>query len=62
MLTRKVCAPCRLRKCLAVGMSPDLIRKDESTDRKRKSDKTNNDELIVMVGTSQKMFFQYIGM
>lgn len=36
MLTRKVCTACRLKKCLAVGMSPDLIRKEDVYAMKRK--------------------------
>ncbi len=52
-LTRKVCAACRLGKCLSVGMSPELIRKEDSSAIKQKfrlSEKTN--ELNVMVRTS----------
>ncbi|CAF1496859.1 unnamed protein product, partial [Adineta steineri] len=39
-LSRKHCAACRLAKCLAVGMSSDLIRKEDLTSPKRKEDLT----------------------
>ncbi|CAF1174870.1 unnamed protein product [Rotaria sp. Silwood1] len=48
MLTRKVCKPCRLAKCLAVGMCPDLIRKVDLTREKQKSTKSKIDELPVV--------------
>ncbi|CAF1214311.1 unnamed protein product [Adineta ricciae] len=35
--TRKLCTTCRLRKCLAVGMSPDFIRKEDLHDKLRLS-------------------------
>ena len=28
MMTRHVCAACRIRKCFLIGMSSDLIRKE----------------------------------
>lgn len=28
METRKLCASCRIKKCLAMGMTPELIRKE----------------------------------
>ncbi|CAF1495087.1 unnamed protein product [Adineta ricciae] len=33
--TRKLCTTCRLRKCLAVGMSPDFIRKEDLHEKLR---------------------------
>ncbi|CAF1495054.1 unnamed protein product [Adineta ricciae] len=36
LLTRKVCAACRLSKCLAIGMSPDYIRKEDLSQKNRK--------------------------
>ncbi|CAF1368969.1 unnamed protein product [Adineta steineri] len=47
MLTRKVCAACRLAKCRAVGMSSDLIRKDIPS-TKRKSRESETESLAVM--------------
>ncbi|CAF4383015.1 unnamed protein product [Rotaria sp. Silwood2] len=44
--TRKNCTACRLAKCLAVGMSPDLIRKEDLSGRKRKSSISQSQELI----------------
>ncbi len=29
VVTRKVCTACRLAKCFSVGMSTDLIRKED---------------------------------
>jgi hypothetical protein len=56
MLTRKLCIACRLDKCLAVGMSSDLIRKEDLTRMKRKSSTSNLEDLVVyqpmMVRTS----------
>jgi hypothetical protein len=56
MLTRKLCSACRLDKCLAVGMSSDLIRKEDLTRMKRKSSTSNLEDLVVyqpmMVRTS----------
>ncbi len=49
MLTRKTCAACRLAKCLAIGMSPDLIRREDIAATKRKSNAIKNEELTVMV-------------
>ncbi len=37
MQTRRNCASCRLAKCLLMGMSPDLIRKEEKQTRKYSS-------------------------
>ncbi len=34
MLTRKVCAACRLGKCFSVGMNVDLIRKVDYHNKK----------------------------
>jgi len=48
ILTRKVCTACRLAKCLSVGMSPDLIRKEDLGATKRKSNTAKNEELTVM--------------
>jgi len=46
--TRKHCTACRLAKCLAIGMSPELIRKEDLSQRKRK---TPDDPQLVMVRT-----------
>ncbi len=62
VLTRKVCTACRLAKCLAVGMSPDLIRKEDIAATKRKSGTSRSDGLNVTVRTSQSIFLQHIGM
>jgi hypothetical protein len=61
MLTRKFCAPFRLMKCLSIGMTPDLIRKEDLTGKKRKSGNAKTEENNVMVGTSHKTFLQYTG-
>ena len=50
MLTRKICTACRLNKCLAVGMSPDLIRREDLAGNKRKLSATEDEELTTMVG------------
>jgi hypothetical protein len=52
ILTRKVCTSCRLAKCLNVGMSPDLIRKEDLSGRKRKLSKSKNQDHILMVRKS----------
>jgi len=62
MLTRKICTACRLAKCLSIGMSPDLIRKEDIGATKRKSSGAKSEEFTVMVRTSQNIFFQHIGM
>ena len=49
MLTRKVCTACRLTKCLAVGMSPHLIRKEAQTGTKRKSIESDKQERALVV-------------
>lgn len=55
MLTRKVCAACRLTKCLAVGMSPYLIRKEAQTGTKRKSIELDQQELALAVHRSHSL-------
>jgi thyroid hormone receptor beta len=35
MLTRKQCTACRLEKCVSVGMSKDLIRKELDHDKSK---------------------------
>lgn len=49
LITRKFCPSCRLNKCFTVGMSTDLIRKEESTSKKRKYCTLDNSDLTVMV-------------
>lgn len=49
MLTRKVCAACRLAKCFAVGMNTDLIRKEDTVRQKRKRTASVTEETTVMV-------------
>ncbi|CAF3630414.1 unnamed protein product [Rotaria sp. Silwood1] len=44
--TRKHCTACRFTKCLAVGMSPELIRKEDLSGKKRKCSKSFNQELV----------------
>ncbi|CAF3359856.1 unnamed protein product [Rotaria socialis] len=44
MLTRKVCAACRLGKCFLVGMSVDLIRKEDLARKKRKRKTSKGEE------------------
>jgi hypothetical protein len=34
MITRKMCAACRLAKCFSVGMCTDLIRKEDYRTKK----------------------------
>jgi hypothetical protein len=36
ILSRKVCTACRFAKCLAVGMNPELIRKEDLSKTLRK--------------------------
>ncbi|UJR32096.1 hypothetical protein I4U23_019564 [Adineta vaga] len=48
MLTRKVCAACRLTKCLAIGMNPDHIRKQDLSKKKEKSQKVKSKQLDVV--------------
>jgi hypothetical protein len=55
ILTRKVCTSCRLAKCLNVGMSPDLIRKEDLYGRKRKLSKSKNQDHILMVRKTLKI-------
>ncbi|CAF5172349.1 unnamed protein product, partial [Rotaria sp. Silwood1] len=47
---------CRFTKCLAVGMSPELIRKEDLSGKKRKCSKSFSQELVeyqrIMVRTS----------
>ncbi len=50
--TRKMCTACRLAKCISIGMSPDLIRKQDLAATKRKSSTAKTEEVTVMVGTS----------
>ncbi len=61
---RKHCAPCRLAKCLAVGMSPHLIRKKDLSGKKHKSTKSYSEELVenktVMVRTNSKILLTYL--
>ncbi|CAF1216315.1 unnamed protein product [Rotaria magnacalcarata] len=45
-LTRKLCTACRLNKCLAVGMSPELIRKEDLSNGKRKPSKSRSQERL----------------
>jgi len=45
-LTRKICAACRFAKCLAVGMSPELIRKEDLSKPKRKNTTSPSQEII----------------
>ena len=56
MLTRKVCTACRLKKCLAVGMCPELIRKEDLCGMKRKSTsiKTEENSRIVCLSKQTK--------
>ena len=42
MLTRHNCTACRLAKCLAIGMSSDLIRKEDKKRIKTTSSTTTN--------------------
>ncbi|UJR14656.1 hypothetical protein I4U23_001649 [Adineta vaga] len=51
--TRKSCTVCRLTKCLTVGMSPELIRKEELTRSKRKSDNQEVNEYRTITTISQ---------
>ncbi|CAM4747344.1 unnamed protein product [Rotaria magnacalcarata] len=44
MLTRKVCAACRLAKCFIVGMCADLIRKEDLARKKRKRTTSKDEE------------------
>ncbi|CAF1226311.1 unnamed protein product [Rotaria sordida] len=44
--TRKLCTTCRLNKCLAVGMSSDLIRKEDLSGKKRKSSGSSSQEHV----------------
>jgi hypothetical protein len=46
IITRRQCTACRRAKCLAVGMSPDLIRKEDLGGTKRKSSESHSPELI----------------
>jgi hypothetical protein len=46
ILTRRHCTACRLAKCLDVGMSPDLIRKEDLGGTKRKSTESHSQELV----------------
>ncbi|CAM4895383.1 unnamed protein product [Rotaria socialis] len=46
VVTRKLCTACRLNKCLAVGMSPELIRKEDLSNRKRKTSKSCSQERL----------------
>jgi hypothetical protein len=56
-LTR-LCTACRFAKCLAVGMSRELIRKADLTVVKRKSKKSRHQEIqTVMVRTSHYLHF-----
>jgi hypothetical protein len=44
--TRRYCTACRLAKCISVGMSSDLIRKEDLTGTKRKFTQSQSDELL----------------
>lgn len=63
--TRKLCTACRLTKCLAVGMSPELIRKEDLSVRKRKSSKSFSQESIEkqqqLVTVSKKLKDEVMG-
>jgi hypothetical protein len=43
---RRNCTACRLAKCLAVGMSPDLIRKEDLHEKYRSIYKTRKKLII----------------
>ncbi|CAF1056899.1 unnamed protein product [Rotaria sordida] len=47
MQTRHTCATCRLAKCFMMGMSPDLIRKEDLKIRKGSSSKSSNVEQVI---------------
>lgn len=53
--TRKFCAPCRLNKCLAMGMSSELIRKDYE----RKKSETNKKTKVMFSDTNCTVFTKY---
>jgi len=44
--TRRYCTACRLAKCISVGMSSDLIRKEDLTGTKRKLTQSHSEELL----------------
>lgn len=45
-LSRKQCTACRLAKCLAIGMSPELIRKEDLSQRKRKTPDDSQSDMV----------------
>lgn len=42
-----MCTACRFSKCLGVGMSPDLIRKEDLTGKTRSSIKPKQQQQVV---------------
>ena len=44
MQTRHNCTACRLAKCFSMGMSSDLIRKEDHKKSKNSSKETSNDK------------------
>jgi hypothetical protein len=52
VVTRKVCTACRLAKCFSVGMSTDLIRKEDYHTKKYSVSTVSDIIQTIMVYTS----------
>ncbi|CAF4143197.1 unnamed protein product [Rotaria sordida] len=55
--SRRMCTACRFSKCLAIGMSPDLIRKEDFTGKSRSLIKPKQQYMCLSkLGTSNTIF------
>ncbi|CAF2723374.1 unnamed protein product [Rotaria sp. Silwood2] len=54
--SRRMCTACRFAKCLAVGMSPDRIRKEDLTGKCRALIKFKQQEIVASTSISKEFW------